>query len=300
MIAVAFVVSGCHATASMSVNSPITLIRGADDSMQDAVPTVSPVTTRKGTALVNSQSDTPRKGVNSKIGRIDHARPTHERARPPVRSDKRGYLTNDDLATRLPRYRLEAVTSSIPDLIATLGGWLCDRAMSGWDVTVLSAGGQGAAAIAMLGGHVGDLDTALASSARPFTNTIVIAADLYVNDPRIKRRVGQAIRGGQTEVVLWGSDWTADARSPQFIRVRHECTTVAHRFKRCALMSLNNEANVGPVEELYVVPTGHSQPTELGPVANSTTRPPAPSRVSETRRRGGLARPPWHSRTQLP
>ena len=35
------------------------------------------------------------------------------------------------------RYRLDLVAASVADVVTCAGGWLCDRVMAGWDVTVL-------------------------------------------------------------------------------------------------------------------------------------------------------------------
>ena len=35
------------------------------------------------------------------------------------------------------RYRLDVVAPSVPEVVRFAGGWLVDRVMAGWDVTVL-------------------------------------------------------------------------------------------------------------------------------------------------------------------
>ncbi|WP_343575423.1 hypothetical protein [Mycobacterium sp.] len=37
------------------------------------------------------------------------------------------------------RYRLDVVAADVADVVTFAGGWLFDRAMAGWDVTVLVA-----------------------------------------------------------------------------------------------------------------------------------------------------------------
>ena len=35
------------------------------------------------------------------------------------------------------RYRLDVVAANVADVVKFAGGWLVDRVMAGWDVTVL-------------------------------------------------------------------------------------------------------------------------------------------------------------------
>jgi hypothetical protein len=38
------------------------------------------------------------------------------------------------------RYRLDVVAASVSEVVSHAGGWLVDRVMAGWDVTVLISG----------------------------------------------------------------------------------------------------------------------------------------------------------------
>jgi hypothetical protein len=68
------------------------------------------------------------------------------------------------------RYRLDVVASSVVDVVRFAGGWLFDRAMAGWDVSVLLT------------------DLADHPDGRPV----------------------QALDHGVTEVTLWGETWPAE------------------------------------------------------------------------------------------
>ena len=49
------------------------------------------------------------------------------------------------------RYRLDVVAASVLDVVEAAGGWLFDRRMAGWDVTVLVPEEEDAHALRILG-----------------------------------------------------------------------------------------------------------------------------------------------------
>ena len=67
------------------------------------------------------------------------------------------------------RYRLDVVASSVVDVVRFAGGWLFDRAMAGWDVTVLLTDRRPPRdrPLQILGAQTLDLEHALASVEDP-------------------------------------------------------------------------------------------------------------------------------------
>src|SRR6185437_6743790 len=109
------------------------------------------------------------------------------------------------------RYRLDVVTDSVADVVTSAGGWLFDRVMAGWDVTVLIAGDADVRPIQILGAETLDLETALAIWAdRPHPHTLAVSVDLVARDSRIRKGVMQALDHGATEVTLWGETWPSE------------------------------------------------------------------------------------------
>ncbi|ETB36586.1 hypothetical protein O977_01065, partial [Mycobacterium avium subsp. paratuberculosis 10-5975] len=49
------------------------------------------------------------------------------------------------------RYRLDVVAASTVDVVQSAGGWLYDRAMAGWEVTVLLPHGCNTRSLRILG-----------------------------------------------------------------------------------------------------------------------------------------------------
>jgi hypothetical protein len=138
------------------------------------------------------------------------------------------------------RYRLDVVAADVADVVRCAGGWMYDRAMAGWDVTVLVAEGADERPLHVLGVAPADLESALALWAdRPHPQTIAVAADLFTSDERVRRGVLGALEQGLTEVTLWGEHWPAeldDSVGP----VRHHLSSAARAFKKQALTAADD------------------------------------------------------------
>ncbi len=97
------------------------------------------------------------------------------------------------------------IASSVTDVVTSAGGWLFDRRMAGWQVTVLVPDRVGERALQILGGTALDLDAGLAEIADDPERaaTLAVAADIYAADERVRRFVSASDRG-HAEVALWG------------------------------------------------------------------------------------------------
>ena len=106
------------------------------------------------------------------------------------------------------RYRLDVVAPSVSEVVSHAGGWLVDRVMAGWDVTVLISGTEDLRPLLILGVEVEDLEVALEMWAeRPHPQTVAVSANLFTSDARVREGVMNALDHGMTEVTLWGDDW---------------------------------------------------------------------------------------------
>jgi hypothetical protein len=139
------------------------------------------------------------------------------------------------------RYRLDVVARNVPEVVKFAGGWLVDRAMAGWDVTVLIAADEDTTPLQILGVETYDLESAIKLWAdRPHPQTVAVAADLFAADERIRHGVLTALDSGLTEVTLWGE------RCPEELDetvgyVRHELSAAARAFKARALAATDDQ-----------------------------------------------------------
>jgi hypothetical protein len=158
------------------------------------------------------------------------------------------------------RYRLDVVAGSVVDVVRFAGGWLFDRAMAGWDVSVLLthlADHPDGRPLQILGVRIVDLEDALASfesgaESRPRPQALAAAADLLGCDPRVRQGVLQALDHGVTEVTLWGESWPAELDDSVGL-VQHRLSAAARTFKAKALDAARDVAgeshgSIGDVE----------------------------------------------------
>jgi hypothetical protein len=147
------------------------------------------------------------------------------------------------------RYRLDVVAADVADVAKFAGGWLFDRAMAGWDVTVLLVDHPDERPLQILGAQILDLEYALAMTGhRPPPQTLAAAADLFGCDSRVRQGILQALDQGATEVTLWGETWPADLDDSVGL-VEHRLSAAALAFKAQALAAAGlPQQQIGLVE----------------------------------------------------
>jgi hypothetical protein len=147
------------------------------------------------------------------------------------------------------RYRLDVVTPTVLDAVKFAGGWIYDRVMAGWDVTVLIGTDEDVRPLEILGARVCDLETVLESwEERPHPQTVAVAADLFDSDSRVHQHVLNALEQGATEVTLWGERLLAEL-DDSVDSAQHHLSAAARAFKTQALAAANDqEAAVGNTE----------------------------------------------------
>jgi hypothetical protein len=143
------------------------------------------------------------------------------------------------------RYRLDVVAPTVLDAVRFAGGWVYDRVMAGWDVTILIRDDEDVRPLEILGAEVRDLESVLASwQDRPHPQTIAVAADLFERDDRLRRGVLSALEQGATEVTLWGEQLPAELdRSVD--SVQHQLSAAARAFKAQALAAASGSEVTG-------------------------------------------------------
>jgi hypothetical protein len=147
------------------------------------------------------------------------------------------------------RYRLDVVAPTVLDAVRFAGGWVYDRVMAGWDVTVLIADDEDVRPLEILGADVRDLESVLESwEDRPHPQTVAVAGDLFAVDDRVREHVMNALDQGATEVTLWGESLPAEL-DESVDSVQHRLSAAARAFKAQALAAANEaEGDVGHTE----------------------------------------------------
>lgn len=146
------------------------------------------------------------------------------------------------------RYRLDVVGSDVHEIVTFAGGWLVDRVMAGWDVTVLIGKDVDVRPLEILGVATYDLEEALAEGVdRPHPQTVAVSAELFALDERVRSGVLGALEQGTTEVTLWGERWPEELGATVG-SVQHHLSAAARAFKAQALAAAN--ADPSAVDEV--------------------------------------------------
>ncbi|MGW5377817.1 hypothetical protein ACWESM_20490 [Nocardia sp. NPDC003999] len=147
------------------------------------------------------------------------------------------------------RYRLAVVAATAVDVVRHAGGWLCDRTMAGWEVTVLLADCSGARALQILGATVLDLEGSLATPVHDtWPHAVAVAPELFAADARVRHGVLDCLDHGLIEVALWGEE-LPDELDRRLGAVHHRLSVAAQAFKGCALTAAGASApHVGDAE----------------------------------------------------
>lgn len=156
-----------------------------------------------------------------------------------------------------------AVAPSLSDVVQFAGGWLFDRVMAGWDVTVLTADHSDSRPLRILGASVAELESELPALALgPWPQAIAVDVNMYESDARVRRMTADAIANGVSEVRLWGDRWPSDLDLDAGIdSVHHRLSTAARVFKAKALAAAAADVESPRVTEIfrsssYPVPAG--------------------------------------------
>lgn len=148
------------------------------------------------------------------------------------------------------RYRLDVVAPTVTDAVKYAGGWIYDRVMAGWDVTVLVGGDEDVRPLTILGAGTLELEAVLAAwEDRPHPQTVAVAANMIDRDTRVLQHVRNALDQGATEVTLWGERLPAELDS-SVDSVEHHLSAAAMAFKAKALAAAGDSgaADIGACE----------------------------------------------------
>jgi hypothetical protein len=147
------------------------------------------------------------------------------------------------------RYRLEVVAVSAVDVVQSAGGWLYDRVMAGWEVTVLLPHGCDTRPLRILGVGVADSQSGFDATGAP-SQSLAVSAEAFAADTRVQEKVLESLGNRLTEVALWGDGWPLGV-DRAVTRAQHVLSAAARKFKGCALAAagIGHDA-VGPTETL--------------------------------------------------
>lgn len=135
------------------------------------------------------------------------------------------------------RYRLDVVASDVADVVFSVGGWLFDRVMAGWDVNVLVADPCDVRPLQILGVRALSFDSEFESiETGQLPRPLAVATDVLASDARVRETVVMAVERGLGEVTLWGNT-SPTAFGHGVDSVQHRLSAAALAFKSHALQA---------------------------------------------------------------
>jgi hypothetical protein len=154
--------------------------------------------------------------------------------------------------TSHPRYRLFVAASDVGEVVASAGGWMCDRIQAGWDVIVAVSESRDLRPLQILGvttvvtGHgfqsIGDRGEATA---------IGIASEAFDHNELLCREVLNVLDQGATEVIIWGGTIPSSLEG-RVHRMQHRLSGAARAFKTHAVAAAAiPAAEVSATEEFF-------------------------------------------------
>jgi hypothetical protein len=149
------------------------------------------------------------------------------------------------------RYRLDVVASSAVDVVHSAGGWLYDRVMAGWEVSVLLPHSCDSRSLRILGVRTSELDAEFAlTGTSSMSQSLAVSAEAFTADARVRDKVLRSLDNGLTEVALWGDGWPLGVNRAM-TRAQHVLSAAARTFKGYALAAAGIPCNlVDPTEPL--------------------------------------------------
>ncbi|MGB8389590.1 hypothetical protein [Mycobacterium sp.] len=147
------------------------------------------------------------------------------------------------------RYRLDVIAASPVDVVQSAGGWLYDRVMAGWEVTVLLAGSSDTRPLRILGARGVELESVMGSTSQ----SLAVSAAAFTSDARVRDMVLESLDSPLVEVALWGhagQGWPLGVNRAT-TRAQHVLSAAARTFKAHALAAAGIGCDsVGPTEAL--------------------------------------------------
>ncbi|MGD1172382.1 hypothetical protein ACKUVQ_02855 [Mycobacterium seoulense] len=167
------------------------------------------------------------------------------------------------------RYRLDVIAVSALDVVRSAGGWLYDRAMAGWQVTVLLPDGHDARPLRILGVQAADLEEQFAATGPGWTSqSLAVSAEAFAADARVRDKVLTSLDDRLTEVALWGqlpSGWPLRV-DRGVARAQYALSAAARRFKGHALAAAGIDCPTVYSTETLLCDLATCERVDSGPV----------------------------------
>jgi hypothetical protein len=162
--------------------------------------------------------------------------PARTLSQPHRRVSRAGASPLPGISDELGKYQFQVVAANIADAVRSIGGLMFDRAMAGWQVSVVVDGDAEVddRPLRILGARIGKRLSEPNARVLPHPHMLAVATDVMVKSDAVRREVLAIGANKETEVLLWGRHHPTNL-SRTFVAARHQPSAAAHVFKSHAL-----------------------------------------------------------------
>jgi hypothetical protein len=152
-------------------------------------------------------------------------------------------------------YRLDVFSDSVREVVAEAGGWIVDRVLAGWRVTLITDADDGQCAGRILGCDVA-IGSAIADASRPPPYGIVLTSARCRTDSELQKCIADARDRQIAEISLIGVAPSGRC-DPRLHPVIHRASSAAQAFKAHALLAVGlPDSSVGVTERFLSAALG--------------------------------------------
>lgn len=147
------------------------------------------------------------------------------------------------------RYQLVVVADNPVEVVSRAGGWLFDRAVAGWEVTVAVDAPGDIRPLTILGLGVLDLGCVLRCRRQvPIPHAFAVAGDLSALGEPAREWAHRYLGSARTDVRFWGDTEYRDTSFAQASPTQYVPTRAARAFKAYALEAVGMRSPATDVE----------------------------------------------------
>ncbi|WP_260751525.1 hypothetical protein [Mycobacterium sp. SMC-8] len=136
----------------------------------------------------------------------------------------------------LRTYDLTVFAADVDGVVGAAGGWLCDRARAGWQVTVTIPPGHDTRALRILGVDVEVQESLLEALCGTAGAAVAMDARVLRENAGLRAEMSALADTARAEITVWG-DAGSFGPDGRFDRVRHRLSAAARAFKSRALQT---------------------------------------------------------------
>jgi hypothetical protein len=194
-------------------------------------------------------------------------------------------------------YEMLVLAADVGDVVVSVGGWLCDRALAGWRITAAVPEDSDSRPFDILGVKAISFESACAVVRDSPPHALAVASLAMATDEFVQSEVRKVLHKADIEVAYWGDSGSSEDDRRGWV-VQHRLSDLARAFKSQALKAaFTAQLRTGPTEvfrsassrarALVLPTTPRAQGRSVATVCTSDGVKPITSHPSIARTDGG-------------